>query len=305
MILASWRVSTKKQYSTYLKQFEVFCKARGKSVMNADFRLGLDFLYELHSKGLSYSAVNTARSALSSVLITDQPHVDFGMHKIVCRFMKGVYNSRPSLPRYSAIWDPDVVLRYLSILSPRHRLSLKSLTLKVVMLLALLSAQRVQTLHCITLDVISFTSDSVQLAVDVLLKTSRPNWHLEPMLFKRYDDRKSLCIFRYLKTYIERTKEIRKDERHLLISYMKPHNRVTKSTISRWIRTVMAKSGVDISIFKAHSTRAASSSKAAQYVAMDKILKAGGWSSESCYLKHYNLCRNSDNSVPNAVLHDV
>ena len=297
LILASWKDSTKSQYDTYLKQWESFCRAQDRDVLKGNFALALEFLYQLYHKGLSYSAINTARSALSSVLPT-KDGVEFGMHKLVCRFMKGVFNVKPSLPKYASVWDPDVVLRFLKRWTPRSRLTLKQLTLKITMLLSLLTSQRAQTLHLMKLSGITFTSDRVQIVVDALLKTSCPTWHLEPIVFEKYDACKSLCIFRYLKTYIDRTSTMRTSENQLLVSYMKPHKAVTKSTVSRWIRTVMSKAGVDVSIFKAHSTRAASSSKASHFVSIDRILKAGGWKSSSCYVKHYKLPTSSKSLAP-------
>ncbi|CAG2227253.1 Leucine-rich repeat-containing protein 56 [Mytilus edulis] len=48
----------------------------------------------------------------------------------------------------------------------------------------------------------------------------------------------------------------------LLLSYVKPHQPVSRDTISRWIKVVMAKANIDTTIFKAHSVRSASVSKA-------------------------------------------
>lgn len=58
-------------------------------------------------------------------------------------------------------------------LSGTH-ISLKQLTLKTVMLLAVLSGQRVQTLAVLSTTNISLTNDSVQYYIDKLLKQSRP-----------------------------------------------------------------------------------------------------------------------------------
>ena len=52
-------------------------------------------------------------------------------------------------------------------------------------------------------------------------------------------------------------------------------------------------SGVDTDIFKPHSCRSASSSKAdITGVSIDNILKCGQWSSDSTFYKFY--CRNID-----------
>ena len=59
--------------------------------------------------------------------------------------MKGVFNLRPSEPRYKYVWDVKVVVD-LKTLMPLTESSLKMLTLKLTMLLVLLSGQRLQTL---------------------------------------------------------------------------------------------------------------------------------------------------------------
>ena len=106
---------------------------------------GIDFLATLFTSGLGYSAINTARSALSSVLILLN-NITFGTHPLVARFLKGVFQLKPSLPRYSSIWDVSVVLQHLRSLGPPTQLELKSLTKKTTMLLCLLTGQRCQTL---------------------------------------------------------------------------------------------------------------------------------------------------------------
>ena len=287
VILTSWRHSTQKQYDTYLKQWLKFCADRQRTEHRPSVSLGLDFLYSLHQKGLGYSAINTARSALSSFMSINQ--IDFGSHKLVCQFMKGIFNIKPSLPKHAAIWDPNLVLLYLKRLSPCTRLSLKLLTFKVVTLLALLSVQRRQTLHAITVDSISFTEEYVKIIVESPLKCSRPTWHLAPMLFRRFDTHKRLCVYRYLREYLSRTASLRSNSRKLFISYQKPYHAISKSTLSRWICVVLRRSGVNLDVYSAHSTRAASSSKAFIHLSIDKVLAAGGWSSSSSFLKHYNL----------------
>ena len=81
LLLASRRGCTKKQYDVYIKKWSKYCAERQANqfhplVVNVlDFLL--DFLTELYEKGLTYSAMNTARSALFSfVLLDDGSSVD-------------------------------------------------------------------------------------------------------------------------------------------------------------------------------------------------------------------------------------
>ena len=145
IIMSSWRPGTGKQYNSYLGRWEKFCAQKTIVVEEASVENGIDFLASLYEDGLGYSAINTARSALSSVLAFPG-NVTFGNQPLVPRFLKGVFALKLSLPRYHRIWDVSVVLRHLKTLGPVYALDLKALTLKFTTLLCLLTGQRCQTL---------------------------------------------------------------------------------------------------------------------------------------------------------------
>ena len=50
--------------------------------------------------------------------------------------------------------------------------------------------------------------------------------------------------------YCKRTKELRGQETQLLLSFVPPHNRVGTDSIARWIKTVLAASGIDTNNLK-------------------------------------------------------
>ena len=58
----------------------------------------LCFPHELFKRNLGYTAINTSRSSLSSFLEIDGKPV--GQHHLVKRYLKGVFELRPSLPKY-------------------------------------------------------------------------------------------------------------------------------------------------------------------------------------------------------------
>ena len=88
--------------------------------------------------------------------------------------------------------------------------------------------------------------------------------------------------------YEQRTHALRSCDT-LLIGTVKPHKPVTSSTIARWLRTVLEKSGIDISIFKAHSVRGAAATAASTGgITTNDILQAADWSSESVFTKFYH-----------------
>ena len=273
LIMSSWKTGTKRQYGPYIRNWERFCYQRGIDPISPSIADGLQFLTNLFHNGLGYSAINTARSALSTV-ISLSGGITFGSHPLVCRLLKGVYTERPALPRYNVTWDVNIVLKYLSDI-PLQDINLKSCSHKVVMLLALLTGQRCQTLHAITLNEMTLSASKCVIAVKSLLKTSRPNHRLSPIELRAYSENANICVVSYLKSYLKLTHSVRGECQKLFISYVKPHRAVSKDTISRWIKDVLQKSGVDTSVFTAHSTRSASTSAAkVSQVPMEQILNA-------------------------------
>ena len=145
IVLQSWRDGTRKQYTTYLQQWEQYCCQWEIDTFSATVIQGINFLSELyHNTNLSY----TARSALSLAIFPPEGGM-FGNHPLVCQLLKGVFTTRPSLPRYQCIWDVAIVLKYLKTLHPPEDQHLRDLTWKVTTLIALLSGQRCQTVHAL------------------------------------------------------------------------------------------------------------------------------------------------------------
>ena len=66
--------------------------------------------------------------------------------------LKGAYHVRPPLPRYAATWDVQVVLQCIEGLGPSCSLSLKLLTFKLAMLMALTRPSRSADLAALQLD---------------------------------------------------------------------------------------------------------------------------------------------------------
>ena len=109
------------------------------------------------------------------------------------------------------------------------------------------------------------------------------------MLLQAYPADQSLCVFTHLKEYLQRTKLLRGTGTKLFISHAKPHHRSSRDTISRWIRSVRAEAGVDVTTFKPHSTRATAASKAKNASApVKEILDTADWSSERTFDPFYN-----------------
>jgi len=66
--MKSWRDATSKQYSTYLRKWEIFALQNNVIVWNPEISHILEFFVTLLDQGCGYSAINTACSALSTII---------------------------------------------------------------------------------------------------------------------------------------------------------------------------------------------------------------------------------------------
>ena len=271
ILCASWRNSTKYQYEIYFKKWISFCNRQNLDPFSYNEINCVHFLTELFHQNKSYSAINTARSALSTFLYNNSG-LTIGNSPPVKRLMKGIFELRPSTPRYNFIWDVSIVLDFLKNFYPLEDINFNILSYKCVMLLALASMQRVQTLHVIDVNDVNFVNDSVMIPIKKLLKQFNARNNKLMIYLKSFDD-PVICPVLTLKHYITMSQKLRGDNNQLFISFQKPHKPVSKSTLSRWIKRVMEESGIDTTCFKAHSTRAAASSAArSENIPIDDIL---------------------------------
>jgi hypothetical protein len=287
IIKESWRESTRTQYSTYVKRWELYCCKQNVDMFHPTLNDVLQFLHELHRNNLSYSAMNTARSALSCFIVID--NVMVGQHHIVKRFMRGIFQMKPTCSRYNAIWDVNIVLDYFRSLSDNNDLCLKTLSFKIATLLAITSSQRIDSLYSLKLSNMNMKDDKVVFALGKV-KQSRPTFKSMFISLHALENDVKVCVVKTLQDYLRRTCVIRGKCDRIFISYMKPHKEVTKSTIARWVRSALCMAGIDVTVFSAHSTRAASTSALkAKNVPLKDVMNKAGWTCEKTFAKHYDL----------------
>lgn len=304
IIMESWRTGTTKQYRVYLDKWTKFAAARNENSIHPTVANILDFLTQLYDSGSSYSAINTARSALSAAVdLTDSPYT-VGEHPLIKRFVKATFQSRPPLPRYQTIWDVSKVLDLLKTWSPAKNLNLKLLTFKLVMLCMLVTGQRCQSVHLMNIMHLTKGKSSYKFHIHKLVKQSRPGKLPPVLVLPAYPVDKRLCVMTYLEEYLKRTESIRSSEHtNLFLSFAKPHHPVCQSTISRWVKTVMLRSGIDTKTFMPHSTRAASTSAPFRKgIPLETIMAAAGWSAECTFATYYKKDTKDDTNFGKSVL---
>ena len=202
LLMASWRGGTKKQYSGYIKKWTAFCLKRKVSHPQPPAVAVLDFLSELFDKGLTYSAINCARRHFY-VSLNDGSAV--GQNPLVCRLLKGVFQTRPAKPKYTDVWDVQVLLPYLATLHTVESLTLKQLTSKLVMLLLLVSGQCGLTIHLLDINHMFVSDDKYTFVIPNHLKQSKPGVSNPQVVLESFE-RPCICVVAMLNEYLVRTK---------------------------------------------------------------------------------------------------
>ena len=79
---ASLKLNTRKSYESVIKQWITFCNTRNYDVSPPSVYAIIAFFTELFGKGLSYSHINKARSALSVTLSINKNKI--GNNPLIC-----------------------------------------------------------------------------------------------------------------------------------------------------------------------------------------------------------------------------
>ena len=171
-----------------------------------------------------------------------------------------------------------------------NNLTLKELSLKLALLLCLVSGgQRMLTIHLINLKHIKYVGKQVFIPIMQKIKQSKAGNHIYHLSFKTYPKDTKLCVFAHLKRYIELKQDLKSSSDKLFFSYAKPHQAISRDTISRWCKNAMELNGIDSQKYSTHSTRSAASSKAkSMEMSLKNIIKCAGWRSEKTFAQHYD-----------------
>ena len=154
-------------------------------------------------------------------------------------------------------WDPKQVLDFVSTWPSNENLSIKNLSQKLIILLALVTGHRMQTFFLINIENIEKADAIFRIKIPDNIKTSGINKKQPILILHYYSNNNNTCVASALQCYLDRTKATRGIEKSLFIAYKAPFKKVTSQTLSRWVKELLFRSGVDTNISTAHSTRLA------------------------------------------------
>lgn len=281
-------------YDSPVTKWTIFCNKNNLNFKHVSVKYVAQFLQTLVDQKLSYSTVNTARSALSSfVKLTEGGTV--GHNEYLTLLLQGAFNLNPPRSRHSVTWDPEVVLAVFRKGQLPEELPTEQVAKRLALIILLLSAQRPQILRALRLSNMVMNESHVMFHLKVTdFKQGRPGYAPPIMLLKAFPEER-VCVKKYMQVYLDRTRPVRNGIDELFITSRKPYRVATRDTLARWVKDILKFCGVDTDVFGAGSVRAAATSKAQQCgVSLSDIMGAAGWTQASTFARFYDkpVCGN-------------
>ena len=252
---------------------------------------------------------------------------NFANSIIITHLLDGMKSPFTFQRRTFPSWDITVVLSFLrDKCEPLDKISLRLLTFKTVFLIAMATARRISGIHAISgLDKDIAFDDNYSVDLNFLPEFRAKN-QKSMVLSKPFsitsisnilndDDADNLlCPVRALRQYLRSTSSFRQGKRRLFVSIRPQYKKdISKSTISRWIKTIIIlaydhhSSHLGNLNVKAHELRAISSSLSAMLgTPVEAIMRSAYWSAQTTFLNYYiwdiqHLCRDGHLSFAPAV----
>uniref|UniRef100_T1J6I4 Fucolectin tachylectin-4 pentraxin-1 domain-containing protein n=1 Tax=Strigamia maritima TaxID=126957 RepID=T1J6I4_STRMM len=279
LLMDGWRPNTVTTYSSGVTRWENFLGSQPTTAIEkpaTPATLTANLVASMYNKGLSLSTVNTTLAAGSAAGF--------------------IIPETRATPAIKQIWDVGLPLAELRKMWPHEDLDWRDLQIKVIMLIALVIASRISTIQSLCLDDLTISADVAIFRPSAIQKTLQSGIH--PVLrLAPYPAEPPICPHLALCDFLLRTQDW-----GLFLIQNSPFSGPSKYTISHWIKDFLAKSGVDKNVFGAHTTRSASTSKAAKQVRIQDILNAAGWTFEFTFARFYHRPIVDPNAFQNAGL---
>ena len=224
------------------------------------------------------------------MLMDDHKHI-LGHHRIK-RLLSAMNRLNPSLPKLGEdVWDIEMVLKYIEENYPSYKdITLLQLSEKCATLILLTTMCRKQNLSLMEIaeDRMVQFQDKFIFVLGTPTKGYRGPHHrfMQKMTICSFPDRSSQYPYTCVDNYLHRTHpQATCTQLFVTTNTFTP---ASKDTIARWVKTVMAKAGIDVKMFGPHTTRAASATKA-RFLGMplDLILDQAGWANPNSFYRHY------------------
>jgi hypothetical protein len=251
----------------------------------------VNFLIHKFDEGYSLAYLNTFRSAISNTAPA-WLDIPLGQVDMVVRCMAQIGRLRPIQPAYESTWDMDILVEWLITLPTINQMDNKSLRMVAIILFKMVDLSR-------SADVVAISFKSLRFSQTQMsgsrrpVKTRKADRQSEFFLERHVNPK--LCVVLAWEEYYQRTKASPRKNDQVFISHGKKVKEIGSQTIAKDTMKAMELAGINVDVFKSHSTRMAAASKALDRGAsVDEVMRAGRWKSRGVFDTFYNRAKKMD-----------
>ncbi|KAG1277773.1 hypothetical protein G6F66_012208 [Rhizopus arrhizus] len=296
----SMRKNTRKVYNNGWKKWENWCKQQLPTVNPQAYDPDNVLNFLMNHRNYSSQHLNGLRSSIASVFRVLHPNeTSLAQQEKIVQFFQAKRHQEVKTPTEADLsaWDTDIVVHYAKTnWRNNHQLTLFDLQKKTLIILCLATMARPRSdIGRLMYKNVQFTLQD-NMPVSVLLFF--PEAKETNMKTARFGliDKVEVCLTRTLFHFIQRTQSYRQnlpEDHTLFLTYLDNKNKtsssVRPSTVSSWVKQIMTEAGIDTTVYKAHSIRSASSTKAIELgYSQDKVEEHANWSKKAnAFSKYY------------------
>ena len=216
-----------------IRKWLSFCSQRQVDQIHPTVGVTVEFLARLYKNGLSCSSINSARSALSEIL--NPTH--FSQWVMV------------SILMLNTSWKVFFKVGPLCLVTVRRGMliwfSSALVPLKLVMLVALTTAQRSESIHLFDTTGVVWEETRYIFLLNSHIKQSKPGGTSSELVvkFSAFLHDIKLCVVSMCSVYLDETQTLKEMKLACLytVTHQKPHKRASRDTIRCWIWEILAK----------------------------------------------------------------
>ncbi|KAG1037308.1 hypothetical protein G6F43_012890 [Rhizopus delemar] len=308
------RDSTSRAYDRSWNKWVNWCKKHKRNPEEYNVVNVLKFL----RSNIQYSNthLNGLRSAIASVFaVIHDDKLPIADNTVIKDFFIAKKKSEVRIPAHHQLftWDITIILKHIKeTMAQSDQLSVQQLQIKTILLLCMATMWRPRS------DIGRLQYQDVQIKEEgihysVTLHSREPKeTQIKSTILGEFED-KELCPVHTLIRFINSTINLRQDlskDHTLFLTYLdqddKQSTSVKPTTIANWIKEEIGKAGIDITLFQAHSIRAASSTKAVELGnSIQSVKKHANWSLTSNTFERYYFKPSSQQSSSTTINNSI
>ncbi|KAG1370665.1 hypothetical protein G6F61_011843 [Rhizopus arrhizus] len=311
------RQNTNRVYNNGWRKWEDWCKQQQPPVDPQEYNVDHVFKFLMDNRKYSVQHLNGIRSAIASVFKVIHPtQPPLAQQEKIAQFFQAKRLQEIKIPKEADMitWDTDILTNFIKITwADNTLLTLTDLQFKTLSLLCLATMARPRSdIGRLQFQNIHFKIEEGQAISVIIHFTEAKETNIKSTQLGLVEDRE-LCPTTTLYFFIQKTASIRSSlpkDHTLFLTYLdnkdKETSSVRPSTVSNWIKSIMNKAGIDITKYKAHSIRSASSTKAVEKShSIQTVKQHANWSSNANTFERYyykpTAQQSSSTSIANSI----